>query len=404
MKLIKIPSKITSLFLVLREKINKILYPDKSVLDASVLVNIRRIYYLALIAIPLRIVNIILISLSSSYDTPVLKTWSQGIIASHFILFIFMICFFLLTYKLKNKPTPNTTMFVLQYIVVFVIMASTIVIVTLDQLITTNITPFLLICVLVGTVFLFKPLTSFIIYCTSYVAYYHFIALTMTNQQVLLSNRVNGITAIGIGFLLSVIMWNYHYINTVQKQRIKIQQKQLEQMAYYDPLTNLPNRRYFYQLIEDEVFAIKHEGHESVIIILDIDNFKNINDTYGHLVGDNILRQLAILLESNIRESDTVSRFGGEEFVILMPSTSLAGGYAFAERLRQLIMEKNFIVGSTTLHITASFGISLLNDIQDLDDYYSHADKALYMAKQSGKNRVEIVAADPCVCLNTHKS
>jgi membrane-associated HD superfamily phosphohydrolase len=118
------------------------------------------------------------------------------LLPSHFILLILMIGFFLTTHKLKNRIEPNTTMFVLQYIVVVVIMASGIAIVTFDQLVTTNITPFLLICIINGVIFLIRPLASFIIYATSYVTYYYLIALTITDQQVLLSNRVNGITAL----------------------------------------------------------------------------------------------------------------------------------------------------------------------------------------------------------------
>ncbi|SHK80255.1 GGDEF domain-containing protein [Desulforamulus aeronauticus] len=321
----------------------------------------------------------------------ILKTWSQGIIASHFVLLIFMIGFFFITHKLKNRIDSNTTMFVLQYIAVVVIMATGIAIVTIDQLVTANITPFLLICIISGTVFLIRPLISLTIFSTSYVAYYHLIALTITNEQVLLSNRVNGITAIGIGFLLSIILWRYNYTNITQKWIIESQQKQLEQMAYYDPLTDLPNRRFFDKLIKQECSSMQRQGHESVILILDIDNFKIINDTYGHPAGDNILRQLADLLKNNVRKSDTVSRFGGEEFVIFMPKTSLEEGYYFAEELRNLIMEKRFTIGSVTLRITSSFGVSLLGDIknQSSQDYYSLADKALYLAKRCGKNRVE---------------
>ncbi|NMA13983.1 MAG: GGDEF domain-containing protein [Clostridia bacterium] len=286
---------------------------------------------------------------------------------------------------------PNTIMFVLQYIVVVVIMASGIAIVTFDQLVTTNITPFLLICIICGVIFLIRPLASFIIYATSYVTYYYLIALTITDQQVLLSNRVNGITAIGIGFLLSFILWHYNYTNIIQKRRIEIQQKQLEQMAYYDPLTDLPNRRLLEKLIKREFSSMKRYGHETVIIILDIDDFKKINDTYGHPVGDNILMQLADLLKNNVRKSDTVARFGGEKFIILMPKTSVEEGYVFAERLRKLIMEKRFTIGTVTLGITSSFGVSPMRDIssQALEDYYFLADRALYLAKQSGKNRVE---------------
>lgn len=284
-------------------------------------------------------------------------------------------------------------MFILQYTAVIVVLASGIAIVTFDQLVTTNITPFLLSCIVTGAVFLIRPLISFIVYLISYLAYYYLIALTIIDQQVLLSNQINGITAVGIAFLLSIITWHYNYTNIIQKRRIEIQQKQLERMAYYDSLTDLPNRRLLDKVIKEEMSSMKHNGHEAVIIILDIDNFKNINDTYGHLVGDIILRQMAGFLKSNVKETDTVSRFGGEEFIILMPETSLEEGYAFAERLRKLIMEKRFIVGSITLQITASFGVSLLTDTnsQNLKDCYIFADKALYVAKKGGKNRVETV-------------
>ncbi len=282
-------------------------------------------------------------------------------------------------------------MLVLQYIAVIIIMASGIALVTIDQLVTTNITPFLLSCIISGTVFLIRPLISLLIFSTSYVTYYHLIALTITNEQVLLSNRVNGITAIGIGFLLSIILWRYNYTNITQKWIIESQQKQLEQMAYYDSLTDLPNRRFFDKLIQQECSSMECQGHESVILILDIDNFKIINDTHGHPAGDKILRQLADLLKNNVRKSDTVSRFGGEEFVILMPKTSLEEGYYCAEKLRKLIMEKRFTIGSITLRITSSFGVSLLSDSksQSSEDYYSLADKALYLAKRCGKNRAE---------------
>lgn len=243
------------------------------------------------------------------------------------------------------------------------------------------------ICVFIQADFFF----SFI--CFSYILYYYLIAFTITDQEVLLSNRVNGITAIGIGFLISIIMWRNNYTNITQKRRIEAQQKQLEQMAYYDSLTDLPNRRLIDKLIKQELSLMQQQGHESVIIILDIDDFKNINDTYGHPVGDRILMQLADLLKNNIRESDTVSRFGGEEFIILMTEASVEEGFVFAERLRKIITDKKFVVGSSVLQITSSFGVSSLVHAkeQGSEEYYYQVDKALYFAKQHGKNRVEKV-------------
>lgn len=378
-------------FAVIKRKIIKAFHDNNNVLGECAQINARRLFYLSIIAIPLRIINIVLFVFNKSYDTQVLKTWSQGIIASHFVLLIFMVGFFLITHKLKNSKEPNTTMFILQYIAVVVIMASGIVIVTFDQLVTTNITPFLLICIISGVVFLMRPLVSLIIYLTSYLAYYFLLALTITDYQILLSNRVNGITAVGMGFLLSIILWRYNYTNIIQKQRIETKQKQLEQMAYYDPLTDLPNRRLLEDLIKREFSLVQRYEHEPVIIFLDIDDFKKINDTYGHPAGDNVLRQMADLLKNNVREADTVARFGGEEFIILMPNASMKEGYDLAERLRKLIMEERFTIGSITLQITSSFGVCSMRDIdsQILEDWYFLADKALYLAKQSGKNKVE---------------
>jgi len=367
-------------------------YKDYSrVSDECALINIRRIYHLSIIAIPLPVICIILFAFGKSYDTEVLKTWSQGIMGSHFVLLLFLIVLFLVTHRLMNKKKAGLNMYLLQYLVVLVIMATGIVIVTFDQLVTTNITPFILICVIVGAIFIIRPLISFIIFLISYIAYYFSIAMTISDPEILLSNRVNGIIAVAIGMMLSITLWRYNYTNIIQKRRIEYQQKQLEQMAFFDPLTDLPNRRLMEKLIKREYSLMQRYGHESVLIIMDVDNFKSINDTYGHPVGDNVLRQLADFIKYNVRESDTVARFGGEEFVILMPNTSLEDGCIFAERLRKLLMEKIFEIRSISIQITSSFGVSSIRDIncQCLEDYYYLADKALYLAKQRGKNRVE---------------
>jgi diguanylate cyclase (GGDEF)-like protein len=292
-------------------------------------------------------------------------------------------------------------MSVLQYIVAVVVMVSGVVIVAIDQLVTTNITPFLLVNIIIGAFFLFRPLVSFFFFLCSYAAFYYSIAFTITNQEVLLSNRVDGVSAVGIGLFLSIILWQYNYTNTIQKKFIEMQQKQLEQMAYYDPLTDLPNRRLFEKMVKREFAAMQRYGHETVIVFSDIDDFKFINDTYGHAVGDEVLKQVAELLKNNVRESDTVARFGGEEFIILLSRASVDEGCAFAERLRKIIMEKTFSVGSLSLKITSSFGVSSLRDVsgKTLENYYYHADQALYQAKQSGKNRVEKVCS--CVDLQT---
>ena len=382
----EIPKKDWSLTTI-KKKIITMFRNNSSILDECTLINIKRIYYLSLIIIPSRILHILLFVGSS----PTSKAWARGIIFSHSVLLVFWIVVLFVTYRLKDKTQTNTFIHFLQYIVVIVTMASGVVIVAIDQMITTNITPLLTVSIVIGAVFLIRPLISAIIYFSSYMAYYYLIALTITNQQVLLSNRVNGTTVVSIGFLISVMIWYYNYTNITQRKHIEMQQKQLERLAYYDPLTNLYNRHFFNKIIEKEFSYVQRYGHKSAIIILDIDDFENINDTYGHLVGDQVLKQLTKLIVGNVRESDTVSRFGGEEFIILAPKISLDGGVALAEKLRKLIAENEFVTGATTSYITASFGVSLLRATEKYgpENYFSLADKALYLAKKRGKNRVE---------------
>ncbi|NLK00021.1 MAG: GGDEF domain-containing protein [Clostridia bacterium] len=360
---------------------------NSSVLDECAQINIKRIFYMSLIVIPSRILH--LLFFTTSNDMP--EIWFRGIIASHTSLLIFWSMVFLVALILKNKKQPNTAIHALQYIVPIVTMASGVIIAALDQLITTNITPFLLTSIVVGGIFLIRPLVSALIYITSYDGFHYSIALTITSPEVLLSNRVNGTTAVALGFLISAVAWHYNYTNITQSRHIEIQQKQLEQLAYYDPLTNLCNRNFFNRILEKELSLVQRYGNESAIIIFDIDDFKDVNDTLGHLAGDQMLLEVAQLIEDNIRTSDTVSRFGGDEFVILAPKSTMEEGSALAEKLRRLISERIFILNSTPIHVTASFGVSTIDPGKNLglDDYLTLADDALYLAKKRGENRVE---------------
>lgn len=377
----------------IKGKIITYFHNNSGVMDECALANIKRIYYYTLVAILLRIFYILMFTADTHPATP--RVWSRGIITSHFTLLFFYIGVLILTHRIKNNVQPSTAIHVLQYLVPIVLMASSVIIVVLDQLVTTNITPFLLSCLIVGAIFLLRPLVSFIVFLASYIGYFYLMAMTTINQQVLLSNRVNGVAAVGIGFLISTMAWNYNYTNITQRKYIEKQQKQLEQMAYFDSLTSLPNRHYFNKVIAEEFSLMQRHGHRSVIMILDIDDFKNINDTYGHVAGDRVLKQLAGLLINFIQGCGTVSRFGGEEFVVLVPAISLEEGVELAEKLRKIIAEKEFttnsLPGAVPLQITASFGVSLLQQTKThgLENYFSRADKALYLAKKRGKNRVE---------------
>ena len=166
----------------------------------------------------------------------------------------------------------------------------------------------------------------------------------------------------------------------------------VRRQAVTDELTGLFNHRRFQEVMFQEVERAKRFGDEISLIMLDIDNFKRVNDTYGHMQGDLVLREVARVLRESSREIDEPARYGGEEMAVALPGTDLDGAYNFAERVRHAIeaLELPLIEGGGTLRVTASFGAAALergNGEVDKDALVAAADAALYRAKRSGKNR-----------------
>ena len=177
----------------------------------------------------------------------------------------------------------------------------------------------------------------------------------------------------------------------VRTQDMKKVQDKLKTQAYTDPLTGLYNRRYFTEITSDIVKNKRMAEKQGAIFILDIDFFKNINDTFGHGVGDKVLINLAKTLKETLRSDDISIRFGGEEFVIFLPNTNKENALFIADKLRMKIEENIIQVSNETKDIryTASIGIATINnDDQNMNSVLERADKALYKAKKEGKNRV----------------
>ena len=165
----------------------------------------------------------------------------------------------------------------------------------------------------------------------------------------------------------------------------------VQRQAVTDELTGLFNHRRFQEVMAIEVERARRYGHEMGLIMLDIDNFKTVNDRHGHLQGDMVLREVARVLRQSSREIDEPARYGGEEMAVALPQTDLEGAYQFAERVRRRIEALEFALpnGSGKLRVTASFGVASLGAAGDTDKdaLVAAADGALYQAKRSGKNR-----------------
>jgi two-component system, cell cycle response regulator len=175
----------------------------------------------------------------------------------------------------------------------------------------------------------------------------------------------------------------HEYVKKVEKMM-----NELDYLSRVDYLTNLFNRRSFYEYAKLEVARFKRHQKSFSIVLADIDRFKSINDTYGHDCGDYVLKCIAQIAKSTMREQDIVTRWGGEEFLFMLPETDIAGAKTMVERLRRNIKDYPFTYGSKNnkMTITLTFGIDLFDGTKDMEETIRNADAALYKGKEKGRN------------------
>lgn len=205
----------------------------------------------------------------------------------------------------------------------------------------------------------------------------------VSNQNIILTKTLSFLTVMGVLTYLGRI-FNRFIEFTGNKA------DNLHSMATTDALTGLVNRREFNRRISEEFSRAKRHSFPLSVAFFDIDFFKKINDTYGHSAGDAILKELGNLISANTRSSDIACRYGGEEFVLILPETSQSKAYELLDRLRQMVEEEIFNKSLKPIKATISVGVAQL-DLSDKAplDLCERADQALYRAKESGRNRVE---------------
>jgi diguanylate cyclase (GGDEF)-like protein len=198
-----------------------------------------------------------------------------------------------------------------------------------------------------------------------------------------------------------------HFSEEMQKEDAEIEKlrskvhflegklKQLSKEVKTDFLTNIANKKAVIDELNKQESTYKRYGTNYSVVFFDIDHFKNINDTYGHDAGDVILKSLGLLFKRYARDIDMIGRFGGEEFVAILPNTDKKGAYNFAEKLREIIEKTKFMYKNTRIDVTVSGGTAQRNETNSSDETLKLADKRLYLAKKSGRNK--ICAEDKCV-------
>jgi diguanylate cyclase (GGDEF)-like protein len=226
-----------------------------------------------------------------------------------------------------------------------------------------------------------------------------FLTLKTSQARILLAYIFLGVAVLGginIFYLISTdqvdAVYLFHWVNPLAAltvtilliQRMGVLQKN---QAASDPLTGLLNRRAMYRNLEQELERSDRYKKVFSIIIFDVDNFKAVNDSYGHFGGDHVLRGISDLMRRAIRQTDSISRWGGEEFLIILPETDLASAQVFAERVLNLMRKAQF---GRVKGVTASFGVAAFAPGLMLEEMLHLADHAMYKAKQNGRNQVVV--------------
>ena len=179
--------------------------------------------------------------------------------------------------------------------------------------------------------------------------------------------------------------------NTLERARlrndVKKAQAKMTEMSTVDELTKLHNRRYFIEALEGEFERASRYEIEMALIMVDLDHFKKINDTYGHPSGDMVLSKIGGILKKHVRRNDIACRYGGEEFAVILSNVSRENIYAAYDRFREMVSEHLFEYESNQFHITVSIGIAFSNNAESANDLLSQADQALYQAKDTGRNK-----------------
>lgn len=201
-------------------------------------------------------------------------------------------------------------------------------------------------------------------------------------------DRIKQLSALNLGgddFLTKPIL-PAHLVEAV-KSRVK-RAAMLNAFMVRDSLTGLLNHNTLLQRLDAELYLARRQSHPLAFVMIDVDRFKQVNDEYGHPVGDKILTSLSALLTKLLRRSDTIGRYGGDEFAIILPNTTPEQAHVICNKLREQFIHMHHVANNTTFSVTLSMGIAMYPEVHQLSALIDHADKALYRAKEQGRNQV----------------
>jgi diguanylate cyclase (GGDEF)-like protein len=361
--------------------------------DAFVDFNVKRLKAVAPVAMPISLFMVLLFALWTPVQTPIDALWTRGIAWAHGSLLLGELVLYASSlWYLRFGKTMRCGRLIEFFGILIVLFAGS-AITVIDQLVLTSITPFLIAVTISGAVFRIRPVKAAILYLVMFGVLVGLIPILQADPNAIQSNIVNAVFAVFIGLMVNYFVYRSNRDALLSRRKLDENQAELErlnaQLAYlasHDELTGIPNRRSFLKSYETAL------PDTSAIVLFDLDRFKTINDTYGHPVGDALLKAASDAIAKSLRSTETFARWGGEEFILLLRETSLSEATLRTEAFRTILAELRLEVGGQTVRTSASFGVTMVRaEAKAFDRAYHRADQALYQAKESGRNKTAVL-------------
>ena len=308
----------------------------------------------------------------------------------HLVLALTTIGFAVAFHFMRHAHKEGTILSSLPFVSMFVILTTSATIGLFDTLSGTATILFTAHLIILGLLTFVKPYWHVALYGFPFAIFLLGVLLYQDDAALKTTQLINGGVAFAGVLFASKAFYDHKVYTLHYRITLRRANRKLERLSTLDPLTHLPNRRHFESQVNYEVAISRRYKLSASFLMVDVDHFKEVNDTYGHEAGDQILIELSNILKENVRDSDTVCRYGGEEFMLLLSHTDIEGANILANRLRSIVESHTFTADTNPIRITVSIGVAPL--LHSLDDPYKASyllvDKALYEAKDKGRNQV----------------
>jgi diguanylate cyclase (GGDEF)-like protein len=365
-----------------------------NLIDETAQLNIRRFRLMSLVTVPILLLFALIVGLRE-VETPDESRWQAGIV----LFDLAMAAMYLLVNLAMAIMKGGKTLPWIQGVAATAILFFNVMLTVVGQLVSPNLTVLMVGLVSFSTIILFRPRTTAFVLFPNYLAFHFLLPLTQSNETLLFSNRINGLILFILAMFLSYLFWITKIQAVKQLGLIRDQRSQLEianhrlyELATTDRLTELFNRGHMEELLSNKYAHLAQTDKQIVLLLLDIDNFKVVNDQLGHPVGDKLLQEIALLLKRHADESILLSRWGGDEFMIALLKSNEAKALEFASAIlpevRAIVCENE----GRTVPVSASIGVAVVSDRFELA--YQQVDRNLYQAKLQGKGRVVVGSSD----------